>query len=105
MPRSSSERIASARRSISSSSSWVESAYGESMRDVEDLVRPRAADAGDQPLVAQQRVEPARVGGEDPAERLGVELVGLRAEVGELLLERVGPQEPDARAPLGARPR
>ena len=37
-----------ARRSISSSSSWVESAYGESRADVEDLVRPRAADAGDQ---------------------------------------------------------
>ena len=65
MPRSSSERIASARRSISSSSSWVESAYGESIADVEDLVRPRAADARDQPLVAQQRVQPARVGGED----------------------------------------
>ena len=66
MPRSISERIASARRSISSSSSWVESAYGESIADVEDLVRPRAADARDQPLVAEQRVQPPRVGGEDP---------------------------------------
>jgi hypothetical protein len=32
---------------------------GRELRVVEDLVRPSAADPGDRPLVAQQRVQPA----------------------------------------------
>jgi hypothetical protein len=58
---------------------------------VEDLVRPRAADPRDQPLVAEQRVEPPRVGVADLLEPRRVELVGLRPEVRQLGLERVRP--------------
>ncbi len=64
---------------------------------MQDLVRPGPPDARDQALVAKQRVQPASVGGEDRRERRRVEHVGLGAEVGELGLERVGAQQPDAR--------
>src|SRR5919204_112311 len=40
------------------------------LRVVEDLVRPSAADAGDDTLVAEQRVEPPRVGAQNPPEPL-----------------------------------
>ena len=51
------------------------------LRRVEDLVRPRAADAGDRALVAEQRVQPARLAAQDLAELVGVEAERLRAEV------------------------
>ena len=40
---------------------------------MEDLVRPRATDPGDPPLVAEQRMEPARVARQDLGEPLGAE--------------------------------
>ena len=67
MPRSSSSWIAVASRSISSAVELRRERVRRELRGVEDLVRPRAADAGDQPLVAQQRVQSPRVRGEDRA--------------------------------------
>jgi hypothetical protein len=49
------------------------------LRRVEDLVRPRAPDPGDQPLVAKESVEAARLAVEDLAEARRIELVGLGA--------------------------
>jgi hypothetical protein len=46
---------------------------GRESRRVEDLVRPRAADAGQRPLVAQQRMQPPRVRREDLGEPVGAE--------------------------------
>src|SRR5579884_913680 len=69
-------------------------------RRPEDLVRPGAADAGDQPLVAQQRVQPPRIGGEDARDVLVRHRVGLGAEVRQLVADLVRPQQPDARALL-----
>ena len=48
-------------------------------------------------------MEPPRVAREDRRERLGRERVGLGAEMGELGLDRVGPQQPDAGPLLAAR--
>ena len=76
---------------------------GGEPRDIQDLVGPGAADAGDRALITQQRVEAARVAREDRREGLGVELVGLGAEVGELRLEGVRAQQPDAGALLLSR--
>src|SRR5204863_8707276 len=67
-----------------------------------DRVRPRAADARDQALVAEERVEPARLVGEDLLEPLGAEPERLRAEVRELRLRRVGREQPHACALLRA---
>ena len=62
---------------------------------VEDLVRPGPADPGDEALVAEERVEAARVGSEDLRELLVRQAVRLRPEVGELLLDRRGGVEAD----------
>ena len=69
---------------------------------MEDLVRPRAADAGDHALVAQERVQPARFAGEDLAEPLRAEPERLRPEVRELGLGRLGREQPDSGALLRA---
>src|SRR5207244_6300484 len=66
-------------------------------------VRPRAADPGDQALVAEERVQAARLLGADLAQPPRAQAERLRAEVSELLLGRLGRQEPDACALL--RPR
>ena len=54
------------------------------LRAVEDLVGVGAADPGERPLVAEQRVEPPVVAGEDLAEPLGAEPQCFGADVGEL---------------------
>ena len=59
------------------------------LRRVEDLVRPRAADARDQALVAKQRVQPPRLAVDDLAQPLRPEPERLRAEVRELGLGRL----------------
>src|SRR5262249_6033441 len=68
---------------------------GGQLRTVQDLVRPGAADAGQRPLVAEKRVQPARVGAEDLAEAIGPDAEGLRTEMGDLLLRLVRSQKPD----------
>ena len=70
---------------------------------VEDLVRPRPPDPGDHALVAEQRVEPARLARADLRQPLGADPVGLRPEVRELVLGLFRRQQPDARPLL--RPR
>jgi hypothetical protein len=70
---------------------------------MEDLVRPRAADPCDHPLVAEQRVEAPRFAGEDLAQLGRVELVRLRPEMPELELDGLGSEQPDTRALLLAR--
>src|SRR5205085_6814787 len=54
---------------------------------VEDLVGPGAPDPGDHPLVAEERVQPARLARADRLERVGADAERLGAEVRELLLE------------------
>src|SRR5579871_3252557 len=73
------------------------------LRGPEDLVRPRAADAGDQTLITEQRMQPAGVGGENPRDVLDVELVRLGPEVRELGAGGLRRQQPDSRPLL--RPR
>ena len=68
---------------------------------VQDLVHPGTTDAGDDPLVAKHRVEAAGIALQDLRELLGVELVGLGAEMRKLGLDRLGPEETDLRALLG----
>ena len=53
-------------------------------------------------LVAQERVQPARLRGEDLPEPLLAEAERLRAEMLELGLGRLGRQQPDAGALLRA---
>ena len=53
---------------------------------MEDLVRPRAPDAGDHALVAEHRVQPSRFGCADLGEPLRADAERLGPEVGELLL-------------------
>jgi hypothetical protein len=71
---------------------------------VEDLVRVPAR-SRERPLVAQERVQPPVVRGQDPAQLLHAEPERLRAEVGELGLGLLGRLEPDSgpllRAGLG----
>ena len=67
---------------------------------MEDLVRPRPADPGDRPLVAQQRVQPPAVAPRGSRAALDAEPERLRAEVRELGLRRLGRHEPDAGALL-----
>src|SRR5215204_3594195 len=67
---------------------------------MEDLVRPRAADARDHALVAEQRVQPARLARQDLAELCGADLVRFRPEVAQLQLDRVGSEQPDSCALL-----
>jgi hypothetical protein len=78
-------------------------------RAEEDLVRVGASDAGDRALVAEERMELAALSPKDLAERRGVEIERIRAQVGELGLQRLRCEEPDpARAsfpPPSARPR
>src|SRR3954468_216201 len=64
---------------------------------MQDLVRPRAADAGDQALVAQECMQPARVALQDLLQLRRVELVCLRAEMLELGRGLLGRVEPDTR--------
>src|SRR5207244_346110 len=73
---------------------------GREARVVEDLVRPGAADSGDHLLVAQERVEPARLAGDDRPELLGADAERFWSEVGELPLGFLGSQEPNAGALL-----
>ena len=63
----------------------------------------RAPDARERPLVAQERVELPPLAAEDLGEPLRAEAERVRAEVGELRLEPLGREQPDARAPLLAR--
>jgi hypothetical protein len=62
-------------------------------------------DPGERPLVAQERVQPPVVRGQDPAQLLHAEPEGLRAEMGELGLRLLRRLEPDScpllRAGLG----
>ncbi len=68
------------------------------LRLVEDLVRPRAADAGDRALVAQQRVQAPPFAAEDRRQLGGVDAGRLRAEVRELAFGRVRREKPHAGA-------
>src|SRR4029077_140843 len=70
------------------------------LRDMEDLVRPRAADPRDHALVAEQRVQAPGLPREDLAQLSRVDLVRLRPEVAELELDGVGGEEPDSGALL-----
>src|SRR5262249_48386486 len=63
--------------------------------DREDLVGPRAADAGDQARVAEQRVRAARIGREDARNAPGAQGVRLWAEMRELGLRSLGAKEPN----------
>ena len=78
---------------------------GRELRPPEDLVGPRAADAGERTLVAEERVQPARVRGEDLPEPDGAEAERIGAEVCQVGLQDVRLVEPDAgllaRARLG----
>jgi hypothetical protein len=69
------------------------------LRGVEDLVRPGAADPGDEALVAEERVQAARVRAEDLGELLPRRAVRLRAEVPELA-RASRREQPDAGALL-----
>ena len=70
---------------------------------MQDLVRPRAPDARDHALVAQERVQPPRLARQDLGKPLRPETERLRAEVLELSLRGFGCQQPHARALLRAR--
>ena len=70
------------------------------LREPEDLVRVRAADPRERPLVAEQRMQLATLAREDLAESLRPEPESVGAEVGELGLERLGREQPDPRALL-----
>jgi hypothetical protein len=61
---------------------------------VEDLVRPRAADARDQALVAKERMQPPRLAVDDLPEPLRPKPERLGPEVGELGLRRLWAEEP-----------
>src|SRR5215211_1074466 len=61
---------------------------------VEDLVRPRAPDPGEQALVAQKRVQAARVAGEDRAQPLRPEPERIGPQVLDLRLGSLRRQEP-----------
>ena len=76
---------------------------GRELREPEDLVRVRAADARERPLVAQERMELAPLAAEDLAEPLGAEAERLGPEVRELRLEPLRREQPDAGALLLAR--
>ena len=65
---------------------------------VEDLVRPRAADAGDRALVAEERMQAMRRAPQDLREVGGGEAECLRAEVRDFLLGGGGREQPDAGA-------
>ena len=93
--------IAAARRSTSSSLEVGGERVRRELRRVQDLVRPRAADAGDRPLVAQQRVEAVRLALRRIAASVGrVEPERLGAEVGELRRGGLRREQPDAGALL-----
>ena len=78
---------------------------GRELRPVQDLVRPGAADAGERPLVAQERMQPARLAAGDLGELGGGDPIRFRAEVRDLGFEVVRPVEADPcpllRAALG----
>src|SRR5919109_2809236 len=67
---------------------------------MQDLVGPRASDAGDCALVPQQRVKSSRVGGADVGETVGVDVERVGAEMSELFVRRLGAQEPYPRTLL-----
>jgi len=56
---------------------------------VEDLVRPRAADAGERALVAQERMEAARLATQDLAQRGGADAERIRTEMRDFRLRSV----------------
>ena len=66
----------------------------------EHLVRVGAADPRERALVAEQRVELSALRPQERAERRCVEVERVRAEVGELGVERLRGEDPHARAPL-----
>src|SRR5439155_10257033 len=68
------------------------------LRAVQDLVRPRAADPGQHPLVAQSRVQAPASLAQALAESFGAEAERLRTEPRELPLEGLRSQQPDAGA-------
>src|SRR2546423_15391808 len=70
---------------------------------VEDLVCPGASDSGNRALVAEERVQPTGLRGEELAEGVGAESECLRAQVRELFLRSLRRQQPDPRALLRAR--
>jgi hypothetical protein len=70
------------------------------LRRVQDLVRPRTADAGERALVAEKGVEPARLTAEDDGELVGADPERLGAEVIQLARRALGREEPDARSLL-----
>ena len=55
----------------------------------QDLVRPRATDTRERALIAEERVQPARVGPQDLAESLRSQAERVRPEVRELRLQFV----------------
>ena len=73
------------------------------LRGPEDLVCPGAPDAGNQPLVAQQRMEPARVRGEDAATCAASRLSASGPRWASSASSWVGPEQPDSGALLRAR--
>ena len=78
---------------------------GGQLRVMQDLVRPRAADAGDHALVAEHRVQSPRLLRADRLERLRAEPERFGPEVRELRLGGLRRQEPHACPLLRARPR
>ena len=75
---------------------------GRELRAVEDLVRMRAADPGERPLIAKERVQPAVVAGEDLTELVRAEPERLRPDVRQLGLGLLRRLEPDPGALLRA---
>ena len=65
----------------------------------------RSADAGERALVAQERVQPPVVAGEDLAQPLDAEPERLRAEVRQLGLRLLRGLEPHPRPLLRSPPR
>ena len=96
-------RSPSPSRSTCSVTDRCDRAKGDSRAVVQDLVRPGAPDARDHALVAEQRVQPARLRRADLPERVSAEAERLRAEVRELRLGGLRRQQPHAGALL--RPR
>src|SRR5215831_6130218 len=70
---------------------------------MEDLVRPRAADAADHALIAKQRVQSARLIRQHLAQALRADVQCVGAEVSELELGLLRSQQPYACALLRAR--
>ena len=83
----------------------VRESEGRELRPVQDLVRVRAPDPGERPLVAQERVQPPVVAGQDLAQLLGSQPDRLGAQVRELGLGLLRRLEPDAGALLRVPPR